>query len=45
VVPRGAPQPEVVAKAMAEEGVKRFVEGNAIRKVVFVPDRLVNFVV
>jgi leucyl-tRNA synthetase len=45
VVPRGALQQDVVAKALAEEGVKKFVDGNTIRKVVFVPDRLVNLVV
>ncbi len=45
VVPRGASQQDVVGKALAEEGVKKFVDGNAIRKVVFVPDRLVNLVV
>jgi leucyl-tRNA synthetase len=45
VVPRGASQQDVVAQALAEEGVKKFVDGNAIRKVVFVPDRLVNLVV
>ena len=44
-VPRGASQQDVVARALAEEGVKKFVNGNAVKKVVFVQDRLVNLVV
>jgi len=42
---RGASEQEVVALALAIDGVKKFIDGNAIRKVVFVPDRLVNLVV
>jgi leucyl-tRNA synthetase len=42
---RGASEQQVVALAMSEPGVKKFVDGNEIRKVVFVPDRLVNLVV
>ena len=34
-----------MARALAEEGVKKFVNGNAVKKVVFVQDRLVNLVV
>ncbi len=45
VVPRGSSQQDVVTKALAEDGVKKFVDGNAVKKVVFVPDRLVNLVV
>ena len=44
-LPRGASQEDVVAKALADEGVKRFVDGQTVRKVVYVPDRLVNLVV
>jgi leucyl-tRNA synthetase len=44
-VPRGASQQDVVARALAEEGVKKFANGNAVKKVVFVQDRLVNLVV
>ncbi|HET9947917.1 MAG TPA: class I tRNA ligase family protein, partial [Longimicrobiales bacterium] len=43
-VPRGAPEDVVVAKARAEENVRRHLDG-AERRVVYVPDRLVNFVV
>ncbi|HJQ65080.1 MAG TPA: leucine--tRNA ligase [Gemmatimonadales bacterium] len=45
VVPRGMSEQDVVAKALAEEAVQKFVNGNAVRKVVFVQDRLVNLVV
>ena len=41
----GATEEQVVAVALSMDGVKKFVDGNKIRKVVFVPDRLVNFVV
>ncbi len=34
----------VLAAAKAEENVSRFLEGKTIRKEVFVPGRLVNFV-
>ncbi len=44
-LPRGASQEDVVAKALADDGVKRFVDGQTVRKVVYVPDRLVNLVV
>ena len=42
---RGASEEQVVALAMSEPGVSKFVDGNKVRKVVFVPDRLVNLVV
>jgi leucyl-tRNA synthetase len=41
----GLSQDEAVERAVAEESVKRFVNGEEIRKIVFVPDRLVNLVV
>ncbi len=44
-LPRGASQDDVVAKALVDEGVRRFVDGHTVRKVVYIPDRLVNFVV
>ncbi|MGH7613106.1 MAG: leucine--tRNA ligase, partial [Gemmatimonadales bacterium] len=44
-VERGASQEDVLSKALAEDGVKRFVNGAPIRKVIFVPDRLINLVV
>ncbi len=44
-LPRGASQDDVVARALAEEGVKKFVDGNPVKKVVYVQDRLVNLVV
>jgi leucyl-tRNA synthetase len=42
---RGLDQETVVKHALNEASVKKFVDGNAIRKVIFVPDRLVNLVV
>jgi leucyl-tRNA synthetase len=43
--PRGATQDDVVARALADAGVKKFVDGNPLRKIVYVQDRLVNLVV
>ena len=45
VVPRGMAEKEVVARVLADEAVKRFVDGNPLKKVIFVQDRLVNLVV
>lgn len=45
IVPRGLTQQEVVDRALADPGVKRFLDGKPIRKVVYVPDRLLNLVV
>jgi leucyl-tRNA synthetase len=44
-VPRGMGQDEVVARVLADEAVRKFVDGKPIQKVVYVPDRLVNIVV
>jgi leucyl-tRNA synthetase len=44
-LPRGAAQNDVVARAMADGAVQRFVDGKPVRKVVYVPDRLINLVV
>jgi leucyl-tRNA synthetase len=44
-VARGASQEDVVGRAMQEEGVKKFVDGQKVKKVVYVQDRLVNLVV
>jgi leucyl-tRNA synthetase len=44
-VRRGASQEDVVGRAMQEEGVKKFVDGQKVKKVVYVQDRLVNLVV
>lgn len=44
-VARGATQAVVQAAALAEPQVAKFVEGKEIRKVIFVPDRLINIVV
>jgi leucyl-tRNA synthetase len=44
-VAKGAPEAEVVALARADENVARHLEGATERRVVFVKDRLVNFVI
>jgi leucyl-tRNA synthetase len=44
-LPRGASQDDVVARALADDGVRRFVNGNPVKKVIYVQDRLVNLVV
>jgi leucyl-tRNA synthetase len=44
-VPRDAAQDQVVAAAQKDAAVKRFVEGKEVRKVVYVPNRLLNLVV
>lgn len=44
-VPAGASQEEVVAMARGSERVTRFLEGAEVRKVVYVPGRIINFVV
>ncbi len=41
---RGMPQAELEALALASEKVQRSLDGAAIRKVIVVPDRLVNIV-
>jgi leucyl-tRNA synthetase len=44
-VPADAGRDEVEKQALADENVKRFVEGNVIVKVIVVPGKLVNIVV
>jgi leucyl-tRNA synthetase len=45
VLGRGASQEQVVALALQLDGVKKFVDGGVVKKVIFVPDRLLNLVV
>jgi len=42
---RGATEEQVVAQARAMDGVRKFIDGNEVKKVVYVQDRLVNLVV
>jgi leucyl-tRNA synthetase len=42
---RGITQDDAQAVALADDNVRRFVDGAHLRKVIFVPDRLVNLVV
>ena len=41
----GAKKDTIVAQALADENVQRFVDGKEVRKVIVVPERLVNVVV
>jgi leucyl-tRNA synthetase len=43
-VARGAGEAEVAAAARADDALRRFLEGKAVRKVIYVPNRLINFV-
>jgi leucyl-tRNA synthetase len=45
LLPRGTPEGAAVTAAQSEPGIARFTEGKVPRKVIFVPDRLVNIVV
>jgi leucyl-tRNA synthetase len=42
--PKGAPKEDLEALALGSEKVQRSLDGAAIRKVIVVPDRLVNIV-
>jgi leucyl-tRNA synthetase len=44
-VPRGMAQAEVVARVLADQAVRKFVDGKPVKKVIYVQDRLVNLVV
>ncbi|HET8656130.1 MAG TPA: leucine--tRNA ligase [Longimicrobiaceae bacterium] len=44
-MPRGIDEAAAREAALADANVQRFVDGGAVRKTIFVPDRLVNLVV
>jgi leucyl-tRNA synthetase len=44
-VPAGAPQELIIATALAEENVQKFIGGAELKKQIVVPGKLVNFVV
>src|SRR3989475_1993537 len=44
-VPRGMAEEDVLARVLADEAVKKFVDGQKVKKVIYVQDRLVNLVV
>jgi leucyl-tRNA synthetase len=44
-VPADAAQEQIIAAAMADEQVRKFLDGQTIKKTVVVPRKLVNFVV
>ena len=41
----GAPQEDAEAAARADANIKRHIDGGTVRRVIHVPDRLINFVV
>jgi leucyl-tRNA synthetase len=43
-VPKGLPREEIEALALASDKVQRALDGKAVKKVIVVPDRLVNLV-
>jgi leucyl-tRNA synthetase len=45
LVPAGIDEAEATRRALADDTVQKFLDGGQIRKVVYVPDRLVNLVV
>jgi leucyl-tRNA synthetase len=44
-MPTGASQEQILEAALAQEGVKRFTDGQVIKKKIVVPGKLVSFVV
>jgi leucyl-tRNA synthetase len=44
-VPRGMAEKDVMDRVLADEVVKKFVDGQKLKKVIYVQDRLVNLVV
>ncbi len=44
-VPAGIEEQSAVERALAEDGVRRFVDAKPIKKTVYVPDKLVNLVI
>ncbi len=45
VIPFGADQEEVLKIATSTEGIKKYLEGKQIRKVIYIPNKLLNIVV
>ncbi len=44
-VPTGASREQLESRALADENVARFIDGKTVRKVIVVPDKLINVVV
>jgi leucyl-tRNA synthetase len=44
-LPRGTSQDAARDAALADERIRKYVDGPAVRKVIYVPDRLLNLVV
>jgi leucyl-tRNA synthetase len=44
-MPRGLTQDQAQSTALSDENVRKYVNGGQVKKVVFVPDRLINLVI
>ena len=44
-MPRGITEDDARTSALADDNVRKFVDGEKVQKIVFVPDRLINLVV
>ena len=44
-VPRGTGEKDVVERALADESVKKYVDGKKVKKVIYIQDRLLNLLV
>jgi leucyl-tRNA synthetase len=44
-VARGTPEKDVVARALADDVVKKYVDGKVVKKVIYIQDRLLNLLV
>ena len=44
-MPRGISEADAKNSALADENVRRFLNGDQVRKIIFVPDRLINLVI
>jgi leucyl-tRNA synthetase len=44
-MPRGISETDAHASALADDNVRKFVDGVQVRKIIFVPDRLINLVI
>ena len=42
---RGASETDVLARALVDGAVRKFIDGVPLKKTIFVPDRLLNLVV
>ena len=44
-VPKGLERGELEQRALAQENVQKFIDGNVVKKIIIVPDKLVNILI